>query len=160
MKSASNISHFGALYGRPRRKLSRPSDFEQETFVAAPISTSLLARHGKLDGRIALITGGTSGIGLATAKRLAQEAAYVFITGRTHSKLDRTVKEAGSRVTGVQGDVASLADLDRRSNRSKTIKVGLIVSLPTPSLHRKDNTAESSKTPGQIPFSPLQRTSS
>ena len=68
---------------------------------------------GKLDGKIALITGGNSGIGLATAKRFVQEGAYVFITGRTQTKLDEAVKQVGSNVTGVQGDVARLADLDR-----------------------------------------------
>ena len=68
---------------------------------------------GKLDGKVALITGGNSGIGLATAKRFVQEGAYVFITGRTQSKLDHAVKEVGSGAAGVQGDVASLADLDR-----------------------------------------------
>ena len=68
---------------------------------------------GKLDGKVALITGGTSGIGLATAKRFVQEGAYVFITGRTQSKLDSAVKDVGASVTGVQGDVASVADLDR-----------------------------------------------
>ena len=68
---------------------------------------------GKLDGKVALITGGNSGIGLATAKRFVQEGAYVFITGRTQSKLDTAVKQVGSNVTGVQGDVAKLADLDR-----------------------------------------------
>jgi NAD(P)-dependent dehydrogenase (short-subunit alcohol dehydrogenase family) len=68
---------------------------------------------GKLDGKIALITGGNSGIGLATAKRFVQEGAYVFITGRTQAKLDQAVQQVGSNVTGVQGDVAKLADLDR-----------------------------------------------
>src|SRR6202162_6680544 len=68
---------------------------------------------GKLDGKVALITGGNSGIGLATAKRFVNEGACVFITGRNQSKLDKAVKEVGSHVTGVQGDVASLADLDR-----------------------------------------------
>jgi NAD(P)-dependent dehydrogenase (short-subunit alcohol dehydrogenase family) len=68
---------------------------------------------GKLDGKVALITGGNSGIGLATAKRFVQEGAYVFITGRTQSKLDEAVKQVGSHVTGVQGDVGKLADLDR-----------------------------------------------
>ena len=68
---------------------------------------------GKLDGKIAVITGGNSGIGLATAKRFVQEGAYVYITGRTQSKLDEAVKQVGSNVTGVQGDVARLADLDR-----------------------------------------------
>jgi NAD(P)-dependent dehydrogenase (short-subunit alcohol dehydrogenase family) len=68
---------------------------------------------GKLDGKIALITGGSSGIGFATAKRFAQEGAYVYITGRDQSKLDDAVKRAGANVTGVQGDVAQLQDLDR-----------------------------------------------
>jgi NAD(P)-dependent dehydrogenase (short-subunit alcohol dehydrogenase family) len=68
---------------------------------------------GKLDGKIAVITGGNSGIGLATAKRFVQEGAYVYITGRTQSKLDEAVKQVGSNVTGVQGDVGRLADLDR-----------------------------------------------
>jgi NAD(P)-dependent dehydrogenase (short-subunit alcohol dehydrogenase family) len=68
---------------------------------------------GKLDGKVALITGGNSGIGLATAKRFVQEGAHVFITGRTQSKLDEAVKQVGSHVTGVQGDVGKLADLDR-----------------------------------------------
>ena len=66
-----------------------------------------------LKGKVAVITGGSSGIGLATAKRFVQEGAYVFITGRTQSKLDTAVKQVGSNVTGVQGDVAKLADLDR-----------------------------------------------
>src|SRR5207253_9386497 len=68
---------------------------------------------GKLDGKIALITGGNSGIGLATAKRFVNEGAYVFITGRRKSELDAAVKEIGKNVTAVQGDVAKLDDLDR-----------------------------------------------
>ena len=67
----------------------------------------------KLEGKIALITGGNSGIGLATAKHFVGEGAYIFITGRNQSKLDAAVKEIGSNVTAVQGDVASLNDLDR-----------------------------------------------
>jgi NAD(P)-dependent dehydrogenase (short-subunit alcohol dehydrogenase family) len=67
---------------------------------------------GKLDGKVALITGGNS-IGLATAKRFVQEGVHVFITGRTQLKLDEAAKQIKSNVTGVQGDVASLADLDR-----------------------------------------------
>ncbi len=68
---------------------------------------------GKLEGKIALITGGNSGIGLATAKRFVDEGAYVFITGRRDRELAAAVKEIGRNVTGVQGDVSSLADLDR-----------------------------------------------
>ena len=68
---------------------------------------------GKLAGKIALITGGTSGISLATAKQFVHEGAYVFITGRRDPELAAAVKEIGSNVTGVQGDVSNLGDLDR-----------------------------------------------
>jgi NAD(P)-dependent dehydrogenase (short-subunit alcohol dehydrogenase family) len=68
---------------------------------------------GKLDGKIAVITGGSSGIGLATAKRFVAEGAYVFVTGRRQEELDAAVRAVGSNVTGVQGDVANLPDLDR-----------------------------------------------
>src|SRR6266545_5669123 len=68
---------------------------------------------GKLDAKIALVTGGNSGIGLATAKRFVNEGAYVFITGRRNSELTAAVKEIGHDVTGVQGDVSNLGDLDR-----------------------------------------------
>src|SRR5258707_12212769 len=67
----------------------------------------------KLEGKIALITGGNSGIGLATAKQFVNEGAYVFITGRRDPELAVAVKEIGRNVTGVQGDVSTLGDLDR-----------------------------------------------
>jgi len=67
----------------------------------------------RLDGKIAVITGGNSGIGLATAHRFVQEGAYVFITGRRQNELDSAVREIGENVTGVQGDVSNLGDLDR-----------------------------------------------
>ena len=67
----------------------------------------------RLDGKIALIAGGTSGIGLATAKQFVNEGAYVFITGRREPELAAAVKEIGRNVSGVQGDVSNLADLDR-----------------------------------------------
>jgi NADPH:quinone reductase-like Zn-dependent oxidoreductase len=67
----------------------------------------------KLKDKIALITGGTEGIGLATAKLFAKEGAYVFITGRRQKERDEGVKAIGSNVYGVQGDVAKLDDLDR-----------------------------------------------
>ena len=68
---------------------------------------------GKLERKIALITGGSSGIGLATAKQFVNEGAYVFITGRREQELAAAVKEIGKNVTAVQGDVANLSDLDR-----------------------------------------------
>ncbi len=68
---------------------------------------------GKLEGKIALVTGGNSGIGLATAKQFVNEGAYVFITGRREPELAAAVKEIGRNLTGVQGDVSNLADLDR-----------------------------------------------
>src|SRR5271170_2783241 len=67
----------------------------------------------KHEGKVAVVTGGNSGIGLATAQRLAAEGAYVFITGRRQAELDSAVKLIGKNVTGVQGDVSNLADLDR-----------------------------------------------
>src|SRR6266850_2070005 len=67
----------------------------------------------KLEGKIALITGGTSGIGLATAQQFVNEGAYVFITGRREPELARAVEEIDKNVIGVQGDVSNLADLDR-----------------------------------------------
>jgi NAD(P)-dependent dehydrogenase (short-subunit alcohol dehydrogenase family) len=68
---------------------------------------------GKLAGKVAVITGGTSGMGLATAKRFVQEGAQVFVMGRRRAELDAAVKEIGGKVVGVQGDIANLADLDR-----------------------------------------------
>jgi NAD(P)-dependent dehydrogenase (short-subunit alcohol dehydrogenase family) len=67
----------------------------------------------KLEGKIALITGGSAGIGLATAKQFVEEGAWVYITGRRQSELDAAVASVGPNVTGIQGDVARLADLDR-----------------------------------------------
>src|SRR5882672_10381193 len=67
----------------------------------------------KLEGKVAVVTGGNSGIGLATAKRFVAEGAYVFITGRRQEQLDAAVKNIGHNVTAVQGDVANLGDLDR-----------------------------------------------
>jgi NAD(P)-dependent dehydrogenase (short-subunit alcohol dehydrogenase family) len=67
----------------------------------------------KLEGKIALITGGTSGIGMGTAKRFASEGAYVYITGRREAELDAAVREIGENSRGIQGDVTNLEDLDR-----------------------------------------------
>jgi NAD(P)-dependent dehydrogenase (short-subunit alcohol dehydrogenase family) len=77
---------------------------------------------GKLEGRIALVTGGNGGIGLATAKLFVNEGAYVFITGRREAELAAAVKQIGSRVTGVAGDVSKLEDLDRLFSQIKRDK--------------------------------------
>jgi NAD(P)-dependent dehydrogenase (short-subunit alcohol dehydrogenase family) len=81
-----------------------------------------------LKGKVAVITGGNSGIDLATAKRFVAEGAYVFITGRRHAELDDAVAEIGSNVTAVQGDVSNLEDLDRlyREVKSKKGKIDII----------------------------------
>jgi NAD(P)-dependent dehydrogenase (short-subunit alcohol dehydrogenase family) len=78
--------------------------------------------RNKLEGKIAVITGGNSGIGLATAKRFVSEGAYVFITGRRQNELDAAVSEIGNNVTGIQGDVSDLTDLDRLYNTVKDQK--------------------------------------
>jgi NAD(P)-dependent dehydrogenase (short-subunit alcohol dehydrogenase family) len=67
----------------------------------------------KLQGKVAVITGGTTGIGLAAAKLFVKEGAYVFITGRRQKELDEAVQAIGSNITGIQGDVVKLTDLDR-----------------------------------------------
>jgi NAD(P)-dependent dehydrogenase (short-subunit alcohol dehydrogenase family) len=68
---------------------------------------------GKLAGKVAVVTGGSAGIGLGVAKRFAEEGARVFVTGRDRSRLDRAVAEIGGGATGVQGDTSDLADIER-----------------------------------------------
>ena len=66
----------------------------------------------RLEGKVAVVTGGNSGIGLATARRFAEEGAHIFITGRRQAELDAAVNQIGKQATGVRGDVGSLRDLD------------------------------------------------
>lgn len=82
----------------------------------------------KLDGKVAVVTGGTTGIGLATAKRLANDGAYVFITGRRQETLDAAVAEIGENAFGVQGDVSNLEDLDRlyETIKERTGKIDIL----------------------------------
>src|SRR5437879_11817676 len=94
--------------GKIKLTASAPQDAAR-----SPITCSKEKNMGKLEGKIALITGGNSGIGLATAKQFVNEGAYVFITGRRDAELAAAVKEIGRNVTGVQGDVSNLGDLDR-----------------------------------------------
>src|SRR5271170_2033196 len=83
---------------------------------------------GKLEGKVAVVTGGNSGIGLATAKRFVAAGAYVFITGRRQNELDAAVKEIGKNVTAVQGDVAKLGDLDKLYDtvKAKTGRIDIL----------------------------------
>jgi len=74
----------------------------------------------KLQGKVAVITGGTTGIGLAAAKLFVKEGAYVFIIGRRQKELDEAVTAIGGNVTGIQGDIAKLTDLDRLYEAVKT----------------------------------------
>ena len=82
---------------------------------------------GKLNGKVAVITGGNSGIGFATAKRFIDEGAFVFITGRRKPELDAAVAELGPNAVGVQGDVTKLDDLDRLFARVRDLKGGIDV---------------------------------
>src|SRR5258707_13649582 len=77
---------------------------------------------GKLEGKVAVITGGSSGMALASAKLFVEEGAYVFITGRRQETLDEAVKTIGRNVTGVRGDAANLDDLDRLFDTGKREK--------------------------------------
>ena len=99
---------------------------------------------GKLQGKVAVITGGNSGIGLATAQQFVSDGAYVFITGRRQSELDAAVKQIGEKnIIGIQGDVSNLADLDRLYDTVKQQKgridilfanAGIIALLPLGSI--------------------------
>src|SRR5580692_342968 len=90
-----------------------PNDTEKQSNHRGNIERTKIMNTSKLAGKIALVTGGNSGIGLATAKRFVSEGAYVFITGRREPELDAAVKLIGSEVTGIRSDVSNLADLDR-----------------------------------------------
>ena len=87
------------------------------------IQTSKIIK--KIEGKNAIVTGGSSGIGLATARRFVEDGAYVFITGRRQSEVDAAVKQIGNNVTGIQGDVTNLADLDRLYTTVKDQKRGI-----------------------------------
>src|SRR6516165_8064507 len=85
----------------------------------------------KLKGKVAVIKGGSSGIGLATAKRFVEEGAYVFITGRRQTELDKAVKEIGKCVTAVRSDVSKLEDLDNlyRTVAAQKRKIDILFSI-------------------------------
>jgi NAD(P)-dependent dehydrogenase (short-subunit alcohol dehydrogenase family) len=89
---------------------------------------------GKLERKTALVTGANSGIGLATAKQFVNEGAYVFVTGRRDPELATAVKEIGRNVTGVQGDVSNLSDLDRLFAKSSRRRASSISCSPMPVL--------------------------
>ena len=86
----------------------------------------------KLDGKIAVITGGSSGIGLATAKTFLAEGARVYVTGRRKPELDAAVAPLGPNAVAVQGDVSKPADLDRLYNQSVRRLATSMSCLPTP----------------------------
>ena len=83
----------------------------------------------KLTGKIAVITGGNSGMGLATARLFVEEGAKVIITGRRQKDLDDAVKSIGNGIEGVQGDISSLADLDRLQQSAILASISLVIFL-------------------------------
>src|SRR5579863_152063 len=91
---------------RPTSRFSGASPNDQRRSLKGEVM-------GKLEGKIAVITGGSSGMALASARRFVEEGAYVFITGRRQDALDEAVRLIGRNVTGLRGDAANLDDLDR-----------------------------------------------
>src|SRR5258708_29951524 len=111
-------SNVAALFWTNRQNIRTPEQFSstaKEIYSTVLNSTDVPkgAIMGKLEGKVAVITGGSSGLALASAKRFVEEGAYVFITGRRQEQLDEAVKLIGRNVTGVRGDAANLDDLDR-----------------------------------------------
>ena len=96
--------------------MNEPKNIALENICRSPQRSSFMQANSptsRLSGKIALVTGGTSGIGLATAKKFVAEGAYVFITGRRRANLDEAVKTIGqTHVTAINGDVGNLSDLD------------------------------------------------
>jgi NAD(P)-dependent dehydrogenase (short-subunit alcohol dehydrogenase family) len=103
---------------------------------------------GALNGKVAVITGGNSGIGLATAKRFVKEGAYVFITGRRQAELDSAVSQIGKNVTAIQGDVSNLDDLDRLYGEIRKMKGHVDIVFANAGVVDPAPLAES--TPGQF----------
>lgn len=97
---------------------------------------------GKLEGKVAVITGGSSGIGFATAQRFIAEGAFVFVTGRRQAELDDAVRRLERNVIGVQGDVASLADLDRLYGVVKEKKGALDILFVNAGLATREHFSE------------------
>jgi nucleoside-diphosphate-sugar epimerase len=87
---------------------------------------------GQLNDKVALVTGGTSGIGLAAAQRLAAEGAHVFITGRDKQRLDEALASIGASATGIRGDVTDPDDLDRVADAVKDTDMALTSCSPMP----------------------------
>src|SRR5256885_4005940 len=111
-------SNVASIFWTNRQNIRTPEQFSsttQEIYSTVPSATNLPKGvvMGKLEGKVAVITGGSSGMALEGAKRFVEEGAYVFITGRKQEKLDGAVKLIGRNVTGVRGDAANLDDLDR-----------------------------------------------
>ena len=88
----------------------------------------------RFDGKVAVVSGGSSGIGLAAARRFVAEGGYVFITGRRQPELDKAVATIGHQVTAVQGDLADLDDLDRLFATVRSEKGGLDVIVSSAGL--------------------------
>src|ERR1700681_1834295 len=111
-------SNLASLFWTNRQNIRTPEQFSsttKELYSTVPNVTHLWKGviMGKLEGKVAVITGGSSGMALASAKRFVEEGAYVFITGRRQEQLDEAVKLIGRNVTGVRGDASNLDDLDR-----------------------------------------------
>ena len=115
-RRGANVASITKGYGHYRK--SRLYILPAEVPGFRPLSVwrllgDLLSTMKKLAGKIAVITGGSSGLGLATARQFVEDGAYVFITGRREAELDAAVHSIGNNVTGVVGDVSNLEDLDR-----------------------------------------------
>jgi NAD(P)-dependent dehydrogenase (short-subunit alcohol dehydrogenase family) len=103
--------HFYTIQSKKGESQSAP--YTSETYGSEVTGKDGIKMAGKLEGKIALVTGGGTGIGLATAQRFAKEGAYVYITGRRQAELEKAVKNIGGSAKAVRADVSNLSDLDK-----------------------------------------------
>ena len=110
-----------------RKDSMQPRLLARAAAMFAACTTYEGSEMAKLDGRVAVITGGSSGIGLATARKFVEEGAYLFITGRRQAELDKAKTLIGRNITTVRGDAASLEDLDALYRVVRQTKGRLVV---------------------------------